>query len=172
MRQIAELCAKQGPAALEQLRADQQNRFKLSFIYDGNPGYVEFQNLIIECAARANADAAARATLALQQGLPLTAPAVPFHQAPTGPGLLPATLGPRPQFGGPPTAFGGIPNAFGPGGMPLMMQQGARPFLQPGMGLSSQQPQPGHPTNIPQHLNFNQNLPTPQQPPPRRSRFN
>jgi hypothetical protein len=152
MRQIAEMCAKQGTQSLDELRSSPENRFKMPFIYDGNPGYEEFKNMIIEYArvlAQQTAAAAAMGTMPHRPGVPLmTMPALrpPLVAAP--PNVHAASFNTMPQIqprpGLQPPSVGGFPRP--------MMMAGPRPI---GMPNNPNQPPPSFPG----------------QQPPRRSRF-
>lgn len=150
MRQIAEMCAKQGTQSLDELRSSPENRFKMPFIYDGNPGYDEFKNLIIEFARNiAQQTAAAAAAASMGVGAPRPIAAMPMVGMPAiRPPLAPPNLVTMPQMQPrpllQPPAMAGLPRP--------MMVPGPRPS-----GLPT-------PNNL-QPPSF------PGQQPPRRSRF-
>ncbi len=151
MRQIAEMCARQGPQSLDELRATPQNRFKLPFIYDGNPGYDEFKMMIIEFAR----NLAQQTMMPSNQPRPaMNMPALRPMMMGGAPGTMPMPMQPRPLLQ--------PPNVGAPGGFPRpMMMAGPRPG-----GLM---PMPS--TQNPQQPSNQASFPGPGQQPPRRSRF-
>lgn len=151
MRQIAEMCARQGPQSLDELRATPQNRFKLPFIYDGNPGYDEFKMMIIDFAR----NLAQQSMMSSNQPRPtMNMPALRPMMMGGTPGTMPMPMQPRPLMQ--------QPNVGPPGGFPRpMMMGGPRP------GGLMPMPSAQNPQQPPNQAAF----PGPGQQPPRRSRF-
>lgn len=154
MRQVAELCAKQGTHHLDELRSSPDNRFKMPFIYDGNPGYEEFKGMIIEFARQVAQQTASAATMGG------TAMAPQRTMQPTVPVGMPAL---RPPMAMP---FNGLPQMQPRGALqPPAMGGFPRPGVMGG-------PRPGMPGQLPLPSPQGQQPPSyPGQQPPRRSRF-
>lgn len=156
MRQVAELCAKQGTHHLDELRSSPDNRFKMPFIYDGNPGYEEFKGMIIEFARQVAQQTASAATMG---GTPM---APQRTMQPTIPVGMPAL---RPPMAMP---FNGLPQMQPRGALQPPPMGG---FPRPGVIGG---PRPGMPGQLPLPSPQSQGQQAPSYPgqqPPRRSRF-